>query len=608
MKTDNHNGEAIIRQAFYRSLLAILVAIIAGYAIYHYIRSEDQPKRVVQPEINTPVARHQAAVKIPEVRFKDITQEAGIDFVHTNGAYGDRLLPETMGSGGGFIDYDNDGDQDIILINATYWPSHQQQHTPVTRLYNNDGNGHFKDVSTMAGLAINSYGAGLVVGDYDNDGWDDVYITTLGKNYLLHNEQGKFVDVSKPSGTSGFDEDWSTAALFFDFDNDSDLDLFVANYVEWSPQINMEIDFRVAGIGKSYSTPTHYTGARSRLYRNEGGGKFTDISLESGVHIPGKALSAIAVDYDNDGLLDIFVANDTVQNFLFHNKGAGRFEEVGSLEGIAFNRNGKSTGAMGIDAAWFRNDNELGIVIGNFANEMSSLYVTADGRTPFADEALLEGLGADSRLALTFGVFFFDYDLDGRLDLLQANGHLENAINKVQPSQHYEQPPQLFWNCEPNAQTATDNNCDNRLILTTNTGDLDTPLVGRGASYADIDGDGDPDILITQAGREARLFRNDQQTGHHWLRIKLVGTTDNRNAIGALIELTANGVKQKRIITPGRSYLSQIEYPVTFGLGSTDSIDSLLITWPGGQKQQVTVDSVDTQITITQASIQNNAS
>ncbi|MGD8583088.1 MAG: VCBS repeat-containing protein, partial [Gammaproteobacteria bacterium] len=187
MKTDNHNGEAIIRQAFYRSLLAILVAIIAGYAIYHYIRSEDQPKRVVQPEINTPVARHQAAVKIPEVRFKDITQEAGIDFVHTNGAYGDRLLPETMGSGGGFIDYDNDGDQDIILINATYWPSHQQQHTPVTRLYNNDGNGHFKDVSTMAGLAINSYGAGLVVGDYDNDGWDDVYITTLGKNYLLHN-------------------------------------------------------------------------------------------------------------------------------------------------------------------------------------------------------------------------------------------------------------------------------------------------------------------------------------------------------------------------------------------------------------------------------------
>ncbi len=603
MKTDNHSGEAIIRRAFYRSLLAILVAAIAGYAIYHYTTSEDQAESAIQPEISTPVARHQGAIKIPEVRFKDITQEAGIDFVHTNGAYGDRLLPETMGSGGGFIDYDNDGDQDIILVNATYWHSQQQQDIPVTRLYRNDGNGDFKDVSASSGLAVNSYGTGLAVADYDNDGWDDVYITTLGKNYLLHNEQGKFVDVSKASGTGGFAEDWSTAALFFDYDNDSDLDLFVANYVEWSPQINLEIDFRVTGIGKSYSTPTHYTGARSRLYRNEGNGKFTDISLESGVHIPGKALSATAVDYDHDGLLDIFVANDTVQNFLFHNKGAGRFEEVGGLEGIAFNRNGESTGAMGIDAAWFRNDDELGIVIGNFANEMSSLYVTADGRTPFADEALLEGLGADSRLALTFGVFFFDYDLDGNLDLLQTNGHIENKINMVQPSQHYEQPPQLFWNCTTDTDPAAGNNCDNRFILAKNTGDLATPLVGRGASYADIDNDGDLDILITQVGRQARLFRNDQQTGHHWLRIKLVGTTDNRNAIGALIELTANGVKQKRVIAPGRSYLSQIEYPVTFGLGTTDSIDSLLVTWPGGQKQQVIVDAVDTQITVTQTSL-----
>ena len=603
MKTNSHSGEAIIRKAFYRSLLTIVVAIIAGYAIYHYTSLEDQPAKVIQPEIKTPVTRQHAAISMPEVRFKDITQEAGIDFVHINGAYGDRLLPETMGSGGGFIDYDNDGDQDIILINATYWRDHQQHPLPVTRLYNNDGSGNFKDVSTIAGLAINSYGTGLAVGDYDNDGWDDVYITTLGKNYLMRNEQGTFVDASKPSDTSGFDEDWSTAALFFDFDNDSDLDLFVANYVEWTPQINREIDFRVTGIGKSYSTPTHYTGARSRLYRNEGNGKFTDISHESGVHISGKALAATAVDYDNDGLLDIFVANDTVQNFLFHNKGTGHFEEIGSLEGIAFNRNGESTGAMGIDAAWFRNDNDLGIAIGNFANEMSSLYVTADGRTPFADEALLEGFGADSRLALTFGIFFFDYDLDGRLDLLQANGHIENRINMVQPSQHYEQPVQLFWNCDTQQQTATVNDCTKRFILAGSTGDLATPLVARGASYADIDQDGDLDVLITQVGRQAKLFRNDQQTGHHWLRVKLVGTTDNRNAIGALIELTTKGVKQRRVIAPGRSYLSQIEFPVTFGLGDSDSIDKLVITWPGGQKQQVIVDSVDRQITVTQTSL-----
>jgi hypothetical protein len=602
MKKNQHSGEAIIRKAFYRSLLAIVVATTAGYVIYYFSRSPEQPEEPTQAVINIPVARQQSAITIPAIEFKDITSEAGINFVHTNGAYGDRLLPETMGSGGGFIDYDNDGDQDIILINATYWPGHHKNEKPVTRLYNNDGSGNFRDVSTIAGLDINSYGTGLAVGDYDNDGWDDVYITTLGKNYLMHNRQGKFVDASKASGTAGFADDWGTAALFLDFDNDSDLDLFVANYVEWSPQINLEIDFRVTGIGKSYSTPTHYTGARSRLYRNEGNGKFIDISHESGVHIPGKALSATAVDYNNDGLLDIFVANDTVQNFLFQNKGAGRFEEVGGIEGIAFDRKGESTGAMGIDAAWYRNDNELGIVIGNFANEMSSLYVTADGQTPFADEALLEGLGADSRLALTFGVFFFDYDLDGRLDLLQANGHIENKINKVQPSQHYEQPVQLFWNCNTDSQSPAGNECSNRLILVKNTGDLATPLVARGASYADIDNDGDLDVLITQAGREARLYRNDQQTGHHWLRVNLIGTSDNRNAIGAQIELTAAGVKQRRVIAPGRSYLSQIEHPVTFGLGNTDSIDEMVVIWPGGQKQQVIVDVVDQQITVTQTS------
>jgi hypothetical protein len=603
MSQNTHSGEAIIRKAFYRSLLTIVTALIAGYAIYHFSHQEPAPEPVQQLAVKGPVIEQQASIKMPEVYFTDITREAGIDFVHTNGAYGDRLLPETMGGGGGFIDYDNDGDQDIILVNASYWPDKPQNDNPTSRLYNNDGSGHFSDVSASAGLAINSYGMGLAVGDYDNDGWDDVYITTLNRNYLLHNEHGTFVDVSEAAGVAGFEQDWGTAAVFFDFDNDSDLDLFVANYVEWTAQINLEIDFRVTGIGRSYSTPTHYAGAKSRLYRNDGNGHFTDISLESGIHIAGKALSATAVDYDQDGLLDLFVANDTVQNFLFQNKGNGQFEEVGALEGIAFNQKGKATGAMGIDTAWYRNDDELGIVIGNFANEMSSLFVTADGQTPFADESLLEGLGADSRLALTFGVFFFDYDLDGRLDLLQANGHLENEINKVQPSQHYEQPVQLYWNCEDSAHAPADNVCNNRFMLVDDTGDLGTPVVGRGASYADIDNDGDLDVLITQPGREAKLYRNDQQTGHHWLRVKLTGTSDNRNAIGAVIELTANDITQRRLITSGRSFLSQLEFPVTFGLGTANSIDSMVITWPGGLKQPVIIDAVDRQINITQSSI-----
>ena len=596
----SHSGEALIRKAFFSSLVTIVLAVIAVYLIVTLIQKEPEPEQVATREIKGPVITQSTAATVPGILFTDVTHEAGLDFIHTNGAYGDRLLPETMGAGGGFIDYDNDGDQDIILVNATFWPDQPQTGTPTTRLYKNDGNGYFTDVTASSGLGINSYGMGLAVGDYDNDGWDDVYITTLHKNYLLHNEQGKFVDVTDSSGTAGFMEDWSTGAVFFDFDNDSDLDLFVANYVEWTPEVNREIDFRVAGIGKSYSTPTHYAGARSRLYRNEGDGRFTDISIDAGVHIPGKALAATAVDYDRDGLLDILVANDTVQNFLFRNTGDGKFEENGALEGIAFNRNGKATGAMGIDTAWFRNDNELGIVIGNFANEMSSLFVTADGQTPFVDEALIEGLGADSRLALTFGVFFFDYDLDGRLDLLQANGHLENEINKVQPSQHYEQPVQLFWNCD---DEAVKNGCVNRLMLVSNTGDLATPVVGRGASYADIDNDGDLDVMITQPGRETRLYRNDQQTGHHWLRLKLIGTSDNRNAIGAVIELSANGTTQRRLVTSGRSFLSQVELPVTFGLGDSDKIPDITITWPGGQRQSVKIDKVDRQITITQPSV-----
>jgi len=326
MNKNTHHGEAVIRKAFYRSLLTIVIAIVAAYAIYYFTRQAPVPETVKQQAVKGPVIAHQASIKMPKVHFTDITRDAGIDFVHTNGAYGDRLLPETMGGGGGFIDYDNDGDQDIILINATYWPDKQQSDIPTSRLYNNNGSGHFSDVSASAGLAINSYGMGLAVGDYDNDGWDDVYITTLNKNYLLHNEQGKFVDVSEAAGVAGFEQDWGTAAVFFDFDNDSDLDLYVANYVEWTAEINLEIDFRVTGIGKSYSTPTHYAGAKSRLYRNDGNGHFTDISIDSGIHIAGKALSATAVDYDRDGWLDLIVANDTVQNFLYQNKANGRFE------------------------------------------------------------------------------------------------------------------------------------------------------------------------------------------------------------------------------------------------------------------------------------------
>jgi hypothetical protein len=593
--------EAIIRRAFYRSLGVIVTVALVAVVLWVVSRQESAPPPPQEAIVTGPVSmQEEPRVAPPDVHFTDITAAAGIDFVHVNGSYGEKLMPETIGSGAAFIDYDNDGDQDLLLVNSGEWPGHEQGARATPGFYRNDGHGGFEDVTRESGLAIPCYGMGAAVGDYDNDGWTDLYITTLGGNYLLHNDHGHFRDVTADAGVAGLEEDWSTAAAFIDYDNDGDLDLFVGNYVLWSRKINLEIDFQVTGLGRAYGAPNHFTGAANRLYRNEGDGRFSDVSHAAGIVITdpvsglpvGKTLGVAPVDYDADGWLDLFVANDTDRNFLYHNLGNGHFEEIGGLEGVAYDRNGKSTSAMGIDAAWFRNDAELGVGIGNFANEMSSLFVTADGAAPFADEAILEGFGPASRLALTFGLFFFDYDLDGRQDLFQANGHLENDINIVQPSQTYAQSPQLFWNCGAICRT--------RFIEVSDSGDLSESLVGRGATYADIDADGDLDVVIVQNGRRAVLLRNDQQLGHHWLRLQLQGRGSNRSAIGARVDLSAGGTRQRRLVMPTRSYLSQVELPLTFGLGDARRVDALRVTWPNGQVQHVTVEKLDTQINIVQ--------
>ena len=599
--TGRKEGEAIIRRALRRSLLTLvlLAAIVAlGYWLSRPPQdSTPPPEAQVQAPAALPATRsHQP----PAVRFTNISDAAGIDFVHVNGAYGERLMPETIGGGAAFFDYDNDGDQDLFLVNFRHWPDHPGDSTPTQALYRNDGSGRFEDVTEASGLAIEAYGMGVAVGDYDADGWSDLFLSSLKKNYLFHNEQGRFRDVTDTARVGGQDNLWSTGAAFLDYDRDGDLDLFVLNYVHWTRKADLEIDFRLAGLGRAYGAPNNFRGTDSYLYRNNGDGRFSDVSAAAGIQIHdpvsglpvGKGLGVVPVDYDRDGWLDLIIANDTARNFLFHNLGDGRFEEVGAFEGLAFDRNGKATGAMGIDAARYRNDAELGIAIGNFANEMSSLFVTTDGGPPFADEAVLDGLGPASRLALTFGVLFFDYDLDGRLDLLQANGHLEHEINKVQASQQYAQPPQLFWNCGAA--------CPATFLLVSEPGDLARPLVGRAAAYADIDADGDLDVLITQNGRRAALYRNDQQLGHHWLRLKLVGAGDNRNAIGARLALTAGGITQYRDLMPTRSYLSQVELPVTFGLGRHAAIDALDITWPDGTQQSLRPAAVDTTLTVTQ--------
>ncbi len=601
IKSGLTRGEARIQRVFRLSLAALAAAALLLGGIWWLARPIRDATLVREVRVAgpSPAITDTAPSAPPPVRFADITVQAGIRFVHVNGAYGERLMPETLGSGAAFIDYDNDGDQDLFLVNSTYWPGHEGPGKPRQALYRNDGRGNFEDVSEVAGLAVEAFGMGAAVGDYDNDGWDDLYLTTVYGNRLFHNEQGKFREVTEAAGVGGREADWSTAATFVDYDNDGDLDLFVVNYVKWTREIDLEINFRLTGLGRAYGAPNHFTGTHNALFRNDGGGHFTNVTQEAGIEVTdpqsglpaGKGLGVVATDYDGDGWMDLMVANDTVRKFLYHNLRNGRFEEVGVFEGVAYDRDGKSTSGMGIDAAWYRNDADLGIAVGNFANEMTSLYVTSGGKTPFADEATLEGIGPASRLALTFGVLFLDYDLDGRLDFLQANGHLEHEINKVQPSQQYAQPGQLFWNCA---------DCKARFLPVEDSGDLKQPMVGRGAAYADIDGDGDLDVLITQNGRRPVLLRNEQALGHHFLRVKLEGTAANRNGIGARVELIAGGDLQRREVAPSRGYLTQVELPLTFGLGNVAQVSSLKITWPGGQVQEVPVGQVDTTLVVRQ--------
>jgi len=546
------------------------------------------------------------AAEIPTVRFTDITRQAGITFVHENGAYGDKLLPETMGGGVAFFDFDNDGKPDLLFINSSYWPGHipSGKKLPTMALYHNQGSGKFQDVTAGSGLDVSLYGMGVAVGDYDNDGLVDVFITAVGGNHLFHNEgNGKFRDVTSEAGVGGWPDFWSSSAAWMDYDNDGKLDLFVCNYIRWSPALDLAAPYELPNIGRAYGPPRNFQGAFPYLYHNDGGGRFTEVSAQAGLQIKNpstgqpmaKSLAVSPVDADNDGWIDLVVANDTVQNFLFHNLHDGTFKEIGARSGIAYDAYGLVRGAMGIDSARFRNDDALGIAIGNFANEMNALYVAQRDSLVFADEAINENFGPASQVLLKFGLFFFDYDLDGRLDVLTANGHLEPDINRVQSSQQYRQPAQLFWNRgDPKGFRFV-------AVPTEKCGDdLFRPIVGRGSAFADIDGDGDPDVVLTQIAGPPLLLRNDQHLGHHWVRLKLVGTRSNRDAIGAWIKLRVAGHTFPRQVMPTRGYLSQSELPVTFGLGTATRVDDLEIVWPMGTTQKIPPPPVDQLTVITE--------
>jgi hypothetical protein len=582
--------DAIIGTAFVGSLIVFAILGIGGYLTFQYLKPLEELVELANTPTELPSITETEDIELPTIRWTDITTSSGIDFVHENGAAGEKLLPETMGGGCAFLDYDNDHDQDLLLINSQRWPWANQDESSIAtiKLYANDGSGNFTDVTSLAGLDVSLYGMGVACGDFDADGWVDLFVSCLGKNRLLRNEEGKFVDVTEQAGVGGDAESWSTSCGWFDYDQDGDLDLFVAQYIVWSRDFDLSQEFTILGNIPAYGRPQNFEGTFPSLYRNEGQGKFTDVSESAGLHVLNpatqtplaKSLGVVFEDFDTDGDLDIFVSNDTVQNFLFVNQGDGRFMEMATLAGVAFDLQGAARGAMGIDTSHFRNDPSIGVAIGNFANEMTALYVTRDHNLQFYDEAVSNGLGPNTRMQLSFSVLFFDADLDGRLDLLQTNGHLEEEINKVQASQTYEQTPQLFWNSGPEHETEFVS------LPATQTGDdFLKPLVGRGAAYADIDNDGDLDLVLTAAGQPARLLRNDQQLNHHWLRVKLTGNGQNLAGIGGTIAVSTNGRQQFRTVSPTRGYLSQMELPVTFGLGNVDVVERLTIRWPDGTDQ-----------------------
>ena len=509
----------------------------------------------------------------PGFKFVDATSTAGIHFQHNSGAYGGKFLPETLGSGCAFLDYDRDGWQDILLINGMDWPGHKQKPSPL-RLYRNNRNGTFSDVTARAGLDVEMYAMGVAVGDYDNDGFPDILVTCVGQNRLFHNTgKGVFVDVTAASGL-GKRLGFSTSALWFDYDRDGLLDLFVCNYVKWSPE--RDVFCSLDGKHKSYCTPEAYRGETCWLFHNRGNGTFEDVTASSGIFdSSSKSLGVAMLDDEQSGWPDLLVANDTQPNKLYRNQRNGTFKDAAVEAGLAFSSEGKARAGMGVDAGCFTNSSHTGVAITNFDNEMTGLY-EYNGKT-FEDVAARTGIGLASKNSLGFGCIFLDADLDGWLDLAVANGHIDETVRNIRGNVGYAQPPQLFLN---------NGKGEFRDVAADLGGGFAQPKVGRGLAYGDFDRDGDLDLLLTTNNGPAYLYRNDLLAGNHSIRFRLVGTKSNRDAIGASMRIASGGMSQSRMVKSGSSYLSQSELPLTFGLGKADRVESAVIHWPSGRVEE----------------------
>jgi len=520
------------------------------------------------------------------IHFRDITAQAGIHFMHNNGAFGKKWLPETMGPGCAFIDYDNDGYPDILLINGEDFPGHPHDGATTLKLYHNNHDGTFTDVTRRAGLAIPMFGLGVAIGDYDNDGFDDIFVSALGQSHLFHNNgNGTFTDVTKSAGLWGPNE-FSTGAAWVDYDRDGKLDLVVANYVQWSEKGDLYCT--IDGAHKSYCTPESYKGASLRLWHNLGNGKFEDATQKAGLGDPtSKSLGIAIVDYNDDGWPDILVTNDTQPNKLYLNKRDGTFEDRGVPAGIGFSEDGVARAGMGVDAADYDHSGHASVLITNFANQMVSLYHN-EGNGLFVDEAPQSEIGRATLVTLGFGCFFFDYDNDGWPDIFVADGHIENEIERVQKRVSYAEPPHLFHNLGGGRFTEVTDQMGKTFAM---------PKVARGAAYADIENDGFLDILLTTNGGPAYLFHNEGGTNHS-LRIKLIGTKSNRDGIGAVVRVRAGNDKQWKMLRSGSSYLSQSELVLTFGLAGHPAADEIEIHWPSGQVDKLSNVNAGQTITV----------
>ena len=515
-----------------------------------------------------------AAQAQPSFRLVDVTAGSGLLFQHHNGGFGEKLLPETLGSGCAFLDYDGDGWQDILVVNGMDWPGHARRRSTLG-LFRNNRNGTFSDVTRSAGLDIELYGMGVAVGDFNNDGFPDLLIACVGQNRLFRNTgKGTFVDATRASGLAGRTA-FSTSALWFDYDRDGFLDLFVCNYVKWSAE--HDVFCSRDGKQKSYCTPEAYRGDTCWLFHNRGNGTFEDVTATSGIFdTSSKSLGVAMLDDDQDGWPDLFVANDTQPNKLYRNQRNGTFKEVAVGAGLAFSADGKARAGMGVDAGVLDASNQATLAITNFDNEMIGLYRPL-GRGLYEDVAMRAGIGAASRTTLGFGCAFADFDLDGALDLVVANGHIDETVRPIRGHAGSAQAPHLFLN---------QGNGVFRDVAAAVGADFSKPIVGRGLAVCDFDRDGDVDLLITTNNGPAYLFRNDQSSGNRSLRFRLAGTKSNRDAIGATVRIFHGGSSQSRLVKSGSSYLSQSELPVTFGVGRRDRVDRVVIAWPSGATQE----------------------